>query len=270
MDPIAHRSRWALPAACVLALVIGAARAQAQDAGAGTGTGTGTGTGAGTGTGMGQSSGATSLPSTEEIAANAVATETPSEEGDQSTDVDPGLRGDDDGDEEILPAPPPPISREEARAEEERRLDEEADRLPPPPPPEWRLRAGAGVGLPLNGANVPYLRLHQEVEWQPTAAAPFIFGLGGAEYLLGGVLGSAGARIGAATDFCSDTTVRCQAALNLVLGAFFGQNLLAFDFGGEGDVRFLFGPVELSVRVGFGGGGGINMLFGSGGIGGAF
>jgi hypothetical protein len=260
MDRIAHRSRWALAAACALMLVFGAARVQGQDA---TGTGTGTGTGAGTGD-------ATSLPSTEEIAANAVAAETPSEEGDRSTNVDPGLHGDDVGDEEILPAPPPPISREEARAEEERRLDEEADRLPPPPPPEWRLRAGAGVGLPLNGANVPYLRLHQEVEWQPTDAAPFIFGLGGAEYLLGGVFGSAGARIGAATDFCSDATVRCQAALNLVLGVFFGQNLLAFDFGGEGDVRFLFGPVELSVRVGFGGSGGVNMLFGSGGIGGAF
>lgn len=254
MNLVAHRSRWRsalLLAACWLA--VGAAPTSAQDA-------------------QGTAS-ATSVPSAEEVAANAVITETPSEEGDRaaSTNVDPGLRGDDAGeDEEILPPPEQPISREAAEAEEERRLDEEADRLPPPPPPEWRLRAGAGVGLPLNGANVPYLRLHQEVEWQPTAAAPFTFGLGGAEYLLGGVLGSASARIGAATDFCSDATVRCQAALNLVLGAFFGQNLLAFDFGGEGDVRFLFGPVELSVRVGFGGGGGVNMLFGSGGIGGAF
>jgi hypothetical protein len=265
MNLVTHRSRWRsalLLAACWLAVSAEPTRAQDAQGTASTGTSTTTGTTS------------TTIPSAEEVAANAVITETPSDEGHRvaSTNVDPGLHGDDAGgeEEEILPPPAQPISREAAEAEEERRLDEEADRLPPPPPPEWRLRAGAGVGLPLNGANVPYLRLHEEVEWQPTAAAPFIFGLGGAEYLLGGVLGSASARIGAATDFCSDATVRCQAALNLVLGAFFGQNLLAFDFGGEGDVRFLFGPVELSVRVGFGGGDGINMLFGSGGIGGAF
>jgi hypothetical protein len=188
------------------------------------------------------------------------------------SNVDPGLRGDDDeGDElELLPASTQPLTRAELEAEEERRLEEEADRRPPSPPPEWRRRAGAGGGLPLNGGNVPYLRIHQEVEWQPSAAAPFLFGLGGAEYLLAGVAGSAGARLGAATDFCSDATVRCQAALQIVLGAFFAQNLVAFDIGGEGDVRFLFGSLELSIRVGFGGGGGFNMLFASGGLGGAF
>jgi hypothetical protein len=260
MNLVTHRSWWRsalLLVACWHA--VGAASTSAQDAQGTTSPGT---------------TSATTVPSAEQVAANAVITETPSEEGDRgaSTNVEPTLHGDDVAgeEEEILPPPGRPISRDAAEAEEERRLDEEADRLPPPPPPEWRLRAGAGVGLPLNGANVPYLRLHEEIEWQPTAAVPFIFGLGGAEYVLGGVLGSAGARIGAATDFCSDATVRCQAALNLVLGAFFGQNLLAFDFGGEGDVRFLFGSLELSVRVGFGGGGGINMLFGSGGIGGAF
>lgn len=191
--------------------------------------------------------------------------------------IDPGLHGDDGDDDEelagevaIVEGTQRPMTREEMRAQEERRLDEEADALPPPPPPEWRLRAGIGVGLPLNGANVPYMRVHQEIEWQPTGAAPFIFGLGGSEYLLGGVLGSAGARIGMATDFCQDAVVRCQGAVNVVLGAFFGSGLLAFDAGGEGDVRFLFGALELSVRVGFGGGGGINMLYGSGGIGAAF
>lgn len=184
--------------------------------------------------------------------------------------VDPGLHGDDDGEEEIVPAPPTPISREEAEEEEERRFAEAEDALPPPPDPEWRLRLGAGVGLPLNGASSPYLRLYQEIEWQPTIVAPLIFGLGGAEYLVGGLLGSAGARVGLATYFCADAIVRCQAAINVVLGAFFGQGVLAFDFGGEGDVRFLFGALELTVRLGFGGGGGINMLHGGAGVGAAF
>ncbi len=171
---------------------------------------------------------------------------------------------------EIIHAPDGPLSREEAEELEQRRLDEEIDALPPPPDPEWRLRIGAGLGLPLAGASAPFLRLHQEIEWQPTGAAPFLFGLGGAEYVGPGVLGSAAVRLGAATDFCRDSVVRCQAAIVLVLGAFFGQNLVAFDAGGEGDVRFLFGPVELSVRVGFGGGGGYNFLTGSGGVGVAF
>ncbi len=187
--------------------------------------------------------------------------------------ADPGLHGDDGGDEgetAYLEASAQPVSREEARTEEERRLDEEAEQLPPPPDPEWRLRTGVGIGLPLNGASTPFLRLHQEIEWQPTAAAPFLFGLGGAEYLLGGTLGQADARLGMTTYFCEDAIVRCQAAVAFVVGAFFGQNLLTFDVGGEGDVRFLFGALELSVRVGFGGGGGINMLHGSGGIGAAF
>jgi len=171
---------------------------------------------------------------------------------------------------EIIHAPDRPVSREQAEEEEQRRLDEELDTLPPPPDPEWRLRIGAGLGLPLAGASVPYLRLYQEIEWQPTGAAPFLFGLGGAEYVGGGVLGSAALRVGAATDFCRDSVVRCQAAIVIVLGAFFGQNLVAFDAGGEGDVRFLFGPLELSIRVGFGGGGGYNFLTGSGGVGVAF
>jgi hypothetical protein len=184
--------------------------------------------------------------------------------------VDPGLHGDDEGEVAIVEVPPPPISREEAEEEEERRAQEEEEQLPPPPDPEWRLRAGAGVGLPLNGASAPYLRLYQEIEWQPAVVAPLVFGLGGAEYVLGGLLGSAGARVGLVTYFCADSTVRCQAAINLVLGAFFGQGVLAFDFGGEGDVRFLFGALELTVRLGFGGGGGINMLHGGAGIGAAF
>lgn len=187
--------------------------------------------------------------------------------------ADPGLHGDDGGDEgdnAYLEASTQPISREEARTEEERRLDEEAEQLPPPPPPEWRLRAGVGVALPLNGASSPFLRLHQEIEWQPTVIAPFLFGLGGAEYLLGGTLGQADARIGMTAFFCEDAIVRCQAAVAFVVGAFFGQNLLAFDVGGEGDVRFLFGALELSIRLGFGGGGGLNVLHGSGGIGAAF
>jgi len=171
---------------------------------------------------------------------------------------------------EIIHAPDGPISREEAEEREQRRLDQELDALPPPPDPEWRLRIGAGLGLPLAGASTPFLRLHQEIEWQPTGAAPFLFGLGGAEYVGPGVLGSAALRVGAATDFCRDSVVRCQAAIGIVLGAFFGPNLVAFDAGGEGDVRFLFGPLELSIRVGFGGGGGYNFLTGSGGVGVAF
>lgn len=210
----------------------------------------------------------------ERAAAEQAANEQAASEQAASAGVDPGLHGDDGATEEeesdYVVVPDAPMSREEAEAEEERRFQEEEEALPPPPDPEWRLRAGAGVGLPLNGASQPYLRLYQEIEWQPAILSPFLFGIGGAEYLVSGVLGSAGARVGLATYFCQDAVVRCQGAINLVVGAFFGQGVLAFDFGGEGDVRFLFGALELTVRLGFGGGGGINMLHGGAGIGAAF
>ncbi len=162
---------------------------------------------------------------------------------------------------ELVPAPPTPRSREEAEAEEERRDARALEEAPPRPLPEWRLRAGAGVGIPVSGSSTPTLRLHQEVEWQPEAVAPFVFGVGGAEYLLGGVFGSVGGRFGMATLFCENEVMRCQGAVSIVLGAFLGEHLAAFDVGGEGDVRLLFGDAfELSLRGGFDGGGGVNMI----------
>ncbi|MFN9813829.1 MAG: hypothetical protein ACK6CU_29810, partial [Deltaproteobacteria bacterium] len=80
------------------------------------------------------------------------------------SNVDPGLRGDDDeGDElELLPASTQPLTRAELEAEEERRLEEEADRRPPSPPPEWRGGAGARGGGPLKGGHRPEPRKHPQ------------------------------------------------------------------------------------------------------------
>jgi hypothetical protein len=168
-----------------------------------------------------------------------------------------------------VPTQATPRSREEVEEEEARALEEEAPR-PPPPDPEWRLRAGAGVAIPLNGASQPFLRLHQDLEWHPLAVAPFFFGIGGAQYLVPATLGAVNVRAGGAAWFCEDGVVRCQGTVTLTVGALIGQNLLAFDVGGEADARFLFGPLELSLRVGFGGGGGYNFVYGQGGVGVAF
>lgn len=162
---------------------------------------------------------------------------------------------------EFVPTPPTPLSAEEARAAQERSDDALLARTPPPPMPEWRIRVGGGVGIPVSGSSTPMLRLHEELEFQPEAAAPFVFGIGGAEYLLGGTFGSVGARLGMASSFCEVGVVRCQGGVHIVLGAFLGEHLAAFDVGGEGDVRFLFSDVfELSLRGGFDGGGDINLI----------
>ncbi|GAB4202523.1 MAG: hypothetical protein OHK0013_15910 [Sandaracinaceae bacterium] len=168
-----------------------------------------------------------------------------------------------------VPTRPAPRSREEVEEEEMRALEED-EPLPPTPDPEWRLRAGAGVAIPLNGASQPFLRLHQDLEWHPLAVAPFFFGIGGAQYLVPATLGAVNARVGGAAWFCADGVVRCQGTVALTVGALLGQNLVAFDMGGEADARFLFGALELSLRVGFGGGGGYNFVYGQGGIGAAF
>lgn len=104
----------------------------------------------------------------------------------------------------------------------------------------------------------------------PDDVAPFFLGLGGAEYVSAEVLGSVAARAGGATVFCDGGGVRCQGAVALTVGAFFGSGFVTFDVGGEGDVRFLFGGLELSIRAGFGGSGAYNFLFASGGVGAAF
>lgn len=180
--------------------------------------------------------------------------------------------GDEDpeGTLEIIPTPPRPMTAEEAEAAEERALDEDVP-LPPPPDPEWRLHAGAGIGVPTNGYSDVFVRFHQDIEFQPNDAAPFLFGIGGAEYIGPSTLGSIHGRFGAHAWFCEDAVVRCQGTVALTAGAFFaGASSTAFEVAGDADARFLFGSFELSVRVGFGGGAGINLMNAGAALGAAF
>jgi hypothetical protein len=203
------------------------------------------------------------------------ASESPSEsmaQADTETEtIPPPPPASDPDDEHVayVPTRAAPRTREEVEEEEARALEED-EPLPPAPDPEWRLRVGAGVAIPLNGASQPFLRLHQDLEWHPLAVAPFFFGIGGAQYLVPATLGAANVRVGGAAWFCEDSVVRCQGTVALTVGALIGQSLLAFDVGGEADARFLFGAFELSLRVGFGGGGGYNFVYGQGGVGAAF
>ena len=163
-----------------------------------------------------------------------------------------------------------PRTYEEEVEAQDAEIEAAENALPPLPDPEFRLRAGAGIALPLSVLDVPLLRIHQDFEWLPVATAPFIFGISGAQYFGAATFGSAGGRIGATAFFCETEGMRCQGAISTQIGAFFGSNSVAFEATGEADARLLFGAFELSLRVGFAGAGGFNMLFADLGIGGAF
>ena len=122
----------------------------------------------------------------------------------------------------------------------------------PPPELEWRLRLGVGASASTSGTDVLSLRLTQEIEWMPTAAAPFLFGITGGE-LIGSInLYLAGIRLGGYARFCEDRIVVCTGAISIRGGAIFGApGGVGFDLGGDGDVRFRFDGVELGLRVGF-------------------
>jgi len=162
------------------------------------------------------------------------------------------------------------LTREEETAEQDAAIEAAERLLKPPPDPEFRLRAGAGIALPLSVLDVPLLRIHQDFEWLPSAVAPFVFGVSGAQYLGASTLFSVGGRIGATAFFCETEGMRCQGAISTQIGAFFGPNLVAFEATGEADARLLFDAFEVSLRIGFGGAGGFNMLFADLGVGAAF
>lgn len=163
-----------------------------------------------------------------------------------------------------------PRTREEELEAQDAAIEAAENALPPPPDPEFRLRVGTGIALPLSVYDVPFLRIHEDFEWQPAAVAPFVFGLSGAQYLGNATFGSVGGRIGATAFFCAVEGMRCQGGLATQIGAFFTSNSVAFEATGEGDVRLLFDAFEVHLRVGFAGAGGINMLFADLGLGAAF
>jgi hypothetical protein len=163
-----------------------------------------------------------------------------------------------------------PRTREEEIEAQDAALEAAENALPPPPDPEFRLRVGTGIALPLSVYEVPFLRIHQDFEWLPSAVAPFVFGVSGAQYIGNATFGSVGGRIGATAFFCEVEGMRCQGGISTQIGVFIGSNSVAFEATGEGDVRLLFDALEVHLRVGFAGSGGINMLFADLGLGVAF
>ncbi len=121
----------------------------------------------------------------------------------------------------------------------------------PPWDPEWRLRLGIGATIASGGTTIVSFRLVQELEWMPHDIAPILFAITGGEVLVGYTMGLAGARAGLYGVFCQDRVVTCTGAVALRLGVITGNAGTAFDIGGDGDARFRFDGVELTVRVGF-------------------
>ncbi len=121
----------------------------------------------------------------------------------------------------------------------------------PPPEPEWRLRLGVGATASTSATDVLSLRLTQEIEWMPAAAAPFLFGLTGGEVFTSTPIYLAGVRLGAWARFCEDRVVVCSGAIAIRAGATFGFGGTQFDIGGDADARFRFDGFELGVRLGF-------------------
>jgi hypothetical protein len=128
---------------------------------------------------------------------------------------------------------------------------EEEELVLPPWDPEWRLRLGIGATIASGGSAIVSFRLVQELEWMPHDVAPILFAITGGEVLIGYTMGLAGARAGLYGVFCQDRVVTCTGAVALRLGVITGNAGTAFDIGGDGDARFRFDGVELTVRVGF-------------------
>lgn len=166
----------------------------------------------------------------------------------------------------IIPVPATPVPEED----EDEELDEgdgggsaeegvpvdDGIELPPRlrEPPEYRLRAGAGVALPTADDTRPLARITQDFEVQPLPAAPFYFGVGGAEVVGGAfVIGTVGANLGLAAWVASDPGFRLQGAIHLHLGVSFGGSNVSPDIAGEVDVRLLTAEdiLELHLRGGF-------------------
>lgn len=145
-----------------------------------------------------------------------------------------------------------PSSRQTAPEPPEPDPELTEDFVLPAPEPEWRLRAGIGASASTSGTDVLALRLTQEIEWMPAAAAPFLFGITGGELIGVQNIYLAGVRLGGWARFCEDRLVICSGAIALRAGASFGGfGGTQFDLGGDADARFRFDGVELTVRVGF-------------------
>ncbi len=124
--------------------------------------------------------------------------------------------------------------------------------LPPLPEPEWRLRFGAGIGLVTSGSSTVAARLTEEWEWLPRDATPLLFGLTAGQ-IIGGeaIYGLGGIRLGLYGHFCEDRIVRCTGVVSLRGGVVATANSISPDIGGDGDARFRFDGVELTIRLGF-------------------
>lgn len=168
------------------------------------------------------------------------ATPVPEEEDDDELSSDPGDAGSSD---------------EEAEDDEEGVPVDDGIELPPRPwePPEFRLRAGAGIALPTAGDNRPLARITQDVELQLRDAAPFYFGIGGAEVFSTFVIGTVGVNAGLAAWVLQDPGIRLQGAIHVHLGASFGGGYVSPDIAGEVDFRLLTADdyLELHLRGGF-------------------
>lgn len=138
------------------------------------------------------------------------------------------------------------------QAEPEPDPEEEELALPPLPEPEWRLRFGAGIGLATAGTGTVAARLTEEWEWMPHEATPLLFGLTAGQIFGGDVIyGMGGVRLGLYGHFCEDRIVRCTGAVALRGGVVATANSVTPDIGGDGDARFRFDGVELTIRLGF-------------------
>lgn len=130
--------------------------------------------------------------------------------------------------------------------------EEEELVLPPLPEPEWRLRFGAGIGLATSGTSSVAARLTEEWEWMPHEATPLLFGLTAGQIFGSDVIyGMGGVRLGLYGHFCEDRIVRCTGAVALRGGVVATANSVTPDIGGDGDARFRFDGVELTIRLGF-------------------
>ncbi|MCS6856638.1 MAG: hypothetical protein NZM37_02905 [Sandaracinaceae bacterium] len=145
----------------------------------------------------------------------------------------------------------------------------EENELPPPPPPRppFRLRVGGGVAVPVMGASELGFRAHEELEWSPEESAPLWIGFGAFQVFASPLMWGISGRIGLLAPLERERRPAIEAALGICPSLWVTQGSLAFDLGGEGDLRFRFEWLELHLRLGFGGANAWRAFWGSGGIG---
>lgn len=119
--------------------------------------------------------------------------------------------------------------------------------------PEFRLRAASGITLQTTGGTNTLLHLSEEFEWAPPSLEFLAFGVNSAQTTNGGTtIVQAGLRASGFAWFCTDTIVRCSAAVALQLGVVTDSIRTQFDVSADVDVRLLlWETLEVFVRGGF-------------------